>query len=111
MYRIKPIAISNSIAIAIAIAISNSIAIYNSITIAITILAPVTVDVSPDDQLLLTGSFDTTTAILDCRYGDVLERYEAHTGKVVKVQWHPTQARFVSCSADRSVLVWSAEPH
>lgn len=54
----------------------------------------IAVDLSPDDQLLLSGSFDGSVSILDARYGDRLEHYaNAHQNKVVEVQWHPTKVR------------------
>ncbi|SPR00055.1 CTLH domain-containing protein [Plasmodiophora brassicae] len=67
------------------------------------------VSLSPDDQLLLTGSFDSSMAIVDARYGDTLQRIKEHTGKVVQVEWHPVAARFASCSADRTVKLWSCQ--
>jgi len=43
------------------------------------------VDLSGDNQLLLTGSFDHSVGIVDTRYGQLLARHTQHHNKVTEV--------------------------
>jgi len=65
------------------------------------------VQLSPDNQLILSGSADTGLAILDGQNGgQVAVIAGAHRDTVTVVRWNPQRAEFLSCGEDATVYVW-----
>lgn len=69
---------------------------------------------SPDNNFLLTGSYDTSIIMMDIRkdlefnippYTVVAH----HRDKVIQCRWHPSLLAFLSSSADRTVNLWAPE--
>ena len=69
---------------------------------------------SPDNNFLLTGSYDTSIIMMDIRkdletktppYSVVAH----HGDKVIQCRWHPGLLAFLSSSADRTVSLWAQD--
>ena len=68
---------------------------------------------APDSGCLLTGSYDTEISLLHTTGNletAVPRHYQvaAHKDKVIQCRWHPSRDAFISSSADRTVVLWSA---
>jgi len=65
------------------------------------------VQISPDQQLVLSGSADTGLAVLDGHNGvQVAVIAGAHRDTCTAVRWNPQKAEFLSCGEDNAVYVW-----
>ena len=69
---------------------------------------------SPDNNFLLTGSYDTSIIMMDIRKDLELNipPYTVvahHRDKVIQCRWHPSLLAFLSSSADRTVNLWAPE--
>lgn len=61
---------------------------------------------SPDGQMALSGSDDTTMRLWDVTTGEVIHVYEGHTGAVNSVAFSPDGQMALSGSTDRSLILW-----
>lgn len=68
------------------------------------------VEFSPVDQCVITGSGDKTIKIWAISDGSCLKTFEGHTSSVFKVQFLTRGAQFVSCGKEAFYRV-SYEPH
>ncbi len=75
------------------------------------------VDYDADNARLLSGGGsllledqpqgDTRIILWDTNTGTILNRYDAHTGNVTELLFHPNGAEFISSSRDTTVRIWS----
>lgn len=69
---------------------------------------------SPDNNFLLTGSYDTSIIMMDVRK-DLETRIPpysvvaSHRDKVIQCRWHPSVLAFLSSSADKTVSLWAPD--
>jgi WD40 repeat protein len=61
------------------------------------------IDISPDEKMLLSGGEDNQTKIWDLRYPEkLLASYTDHNGPITKVRFNPEDRTFASCSMDKT---------
>lgn len=58
-------------------------------------------------MLLLAGAMDGSVTVLQADTGTVLWRHKAHAKYCVRVRWAADSCRFISCSWDRTMCVFS----
>ena len=69
---------------------------------------------SPDNNFLLTGSYDTSIIMMDVRK-DLETRMPSysvvarHSDKVIQCRWHPHLPAFLSSSADKTASLWALD--
>jgi len=64
----------------------------------------------PVNNLMVTVSSDKSFHILNSDSGEIIKTIkDAHTGSIYSVCWFEDGARFATCSADKTVKVWSQE--
>lgn len=64
------------------------------------------VEFSPVDQCVITGSGDKTIKIWAISDGSCLKTFEGHTSSVFKVQFITRGAQIVSCGKDDVILIF-----
>uniref|UniRef100_A0A6T8KUR7 Uncharacterized protein n=2 Tax=Hemiselmis andersenii TaxID=464988 RepID=A0A6T8KUR7_HEMAN len=57
-------------------------------------------------EVLFTGSFDGSVAVSDAESGDLLQRMEGHSDRVVQAAPHPERPWLLSCSVDKTLRLW-----
>jgi len=67
------------------------------------------VDMSSDMQLIVSGSSDKTIKIWDAQTGDMLNSIEAHVRSVFQVEFNPMNNQIASCSSDSTIKIWDSE--
>lgn len=70
---------------------------------------------SPDLNYLLTSSYDGTMSLMHLKKNldKTLPKHYVvaqHEDKVIQCRWHPTENMFLSSSADRTAVLWTAVP-
>jgi len=68
-----------------------------------------TVDMSTDMQIIVSGSSDKTVKIWDAQTGEMLNSIEAHNKSVYQVEFNPVINQFASCSSDSTIKIWDSE--
>lgn len=68
----------------------------------------ITVDFSPDGELIASGSDDNTIKIWR-KDGELVTTLEGHTDGIRSVVWHPDGKMLASASYDKTVKLWSKE--
>ena len=61
---------------------------------------------SPDDSIVFSGSKDETIKVWDQKSGQILFTISAYKNTQFKIDHHPVERMFVSCSGDGIVSVW-----
>jgi WD40 repeat protein/serine/threonine protein kinase len=61
---------------------------------------------SPDGRLLASAGGDGAIKIWNCRTGEVMQTFDAHTDSVVSVTFHPDGKHLAYVGADRQLKVW-----
>lgn len=70
-----------------------------------------TLDISPDDNMLISGSEDGTIKLWDLRYPEkIITTFTEHTAPINKVKFNPEDIMFASASADRTAKYFQCEP-
>ena len=67
------------------------------------------VSFSPNNQYVVSGSFDKTVRIWDVESGDCIKTLEGHTFGVNGVSFSPNNQYVVSGSNDKTVRIWEVE--
>jgi len=68
-----------------------------------------TVDMSTDMQIIVSGSSDKTVKIWDAQTGEMLNSIAAHNKSVYQVEFNPVINQFASCSSDSTIKIWDSE--
>ena len=63
-------------------------------------------DISPEDKIIATGSYDQTILLWDLKTGELLNTLTGHNGPVYDLEYHPTMPILASASGDRTVKLW-----
>lgn len=63
-------------------------------------------DISPEDKIIATGSYDQTIILWDLQTGELLNTLTGHNGPVYDLEYHPTLPILASASGDRTVKLW-----
>jgi ribosome assembly protein 4 len=70
---------------------------------------------SPDNQILASGSMDSTIRLWNCKTGAPLgDALKAHTASITAIAWEPFKddmecKRFASSSRDATIRIWDAK--
>lgn len=67
------------------------------------------VDISPDNQQVISGSTDFTVRLWDSVTGDVIHELDGHHGDVQGVRFSPDGTKAVSSAADFLAIIWDLE--
>lgn len=67
------------------------------------------VDVSADEQFLITASNDNSIRLWNTQTGELLQIFEGHEGAVVNAVFSPDTTTIMSASADQTVRIWDRE--
>lgn len=67
---------------------------------------------SPDGKMLVTASFDGTTAVWENVGGDFecISTLEGHENEVKSVSWNSSGTLLATCGRDKSVWIWEMQP-
>ncbi|MBD3675568.1 MAG: hypothetical protein HUJ26_18815 [Planctomycetaceae bacterium] len=63
-------------------------------------------DISPEDKIIATGSYDQTIILWDLKTGELLNTLTGHNGPVYDLEYHPDMPILASASGDRTVKLW-----
>ena len=63
--------------------------------------------VSPNGQLIATGSVDGFVHVWSVKHGNIIAEYKKHSGAVTSVKFTPDHAKVVSGGADGAVKFWN----
>ena len=61
---------------------------------------------SPDGERLASAGGDGTVKIWNSRTGELIQKFDAHTGFACSVAFHPDGKHLASVGADKQVKVW-----
>eukprot|EP00794_Sanderia_malayensis_P004878 gene4878-5518_t len=64
---------------------------------------------SADTKLIVTGSSDGQITILKYPTLDIVRDFQAHSGEVDDLDFHPNSKRFISVSRDGTACLWNTE--
>ncbi|MCW5550755.1 MAG: serine/threonine protein kinase [Verrucomicrobiae bacterium] len=59
------------------------------------------------DGRLATGSWAGDLSIADCRTGQLLDRWNAHRGRISAIVFHPEDRWLATASLDRTIKIWN----
>jgi len=66
------------------------------------------VDFSPDNNLILTGSWDKTVIVFDRQTGEQLLSLNGHQGPITAARFNPTGDLILTSSVDGTIRIWDA---
>ena len=72
-------------------------------------LPVLSVDISDDNTLLVSGSADKLVKIWGLDFGDCHRSLLGHTDSIMKVQFQPKTHYFFSASKDKTIRYWNAD--
>ena len=66
--------------------------------------------ISPDNTTAVTVGSDFKITIFNTETNETIgEVDEAHKGSIYSIAWYPCNTKFATCSADKTVKIWSVE--
>lgn len=66
-------------------------------------------DISPSNELLLTGGNDKLAIVFNKATETIQHRLAGHAKKVSSVIWHPNSVNVITASSDATIRVWNLE--